>query len=399
MATILITWELGAGLGHVSPLQPVVDALAQQGHRVVVALRQVSHATMVFQHPSVRVVQAPYLVQRVTRPFKLQFTFAHILHNVGFDDARELRARTTAWEALYEMVAPDVIVFDHSPTALLASWQRQVSRLTIGTGFTCPPACQWLPNWRPTAPCDVEQLHREESQVTRHVNQLLLDWNRPPLACLSELYARVDDTVLTTFPELDHFQPPRDGEYWGTLPSMPGAPPRWPEAGGKRIFGYLKPNPHLPEILKGLIRLRLPTIVFVPGIPADSCPGFSTAMMRVVSEPLDVQRVAQECDVAITHGGHGTTVEVLLRGKPLLILPQNLEQRLTAQNLHRIGAGLGVSPQQPKAVLERLSTLLHHPKFAAGAAQFAARHQSFDATATHERLVNRIAELATRAAS
>ncbi|NJO32674.1 MAG: hypothetical protein HC869_05580 [Rhodospirillales bacterium] len=135
---------------------------------------------------------------------------------------------------------------------------------------------------------------------------------------------------------------------------MPGVPPRWPKAGGKRIFGYLKPNPHLPEILKGLIRLRLPTIVFVPGIPSESCPGFSTNLMRVVSEPLDMQRVAQECDVAITHGGHGTTVDMLLAGKPLLVLPQQLEQRLTAQNLQRIGAGIGVERSRFAAALAPL---------------------------------------------
>lgn len=192
MATILITWELGSGLGHVSPLQPVVDALALQGHRVVVALRQVSHATMVFQHPNVRIVQAPYLAQRIPCPFKLQCNFAHILHNIGFNDVRELRARTTAWETLYEFVNPDVIVFDHSPTALLASWQRQVARLTIGTGFTCPPSCQWLPNWRPSTEPDPEVLHRDESRVTHRMNELLVEWHRPPLESLTELYARVD---------------------------------------------------------------------------------------------------------------------------------------------------------------------------------------------------------------
>ena len=396
MATILMAWELGGGLGHVSPLQPIADALAQRGHRVVVALRQVSRSTMVFKHPNVRVVQAPYLAQRVAQPYKTQHHFAHILHNVGFDDARDLQARATAWETLYEMVKPDAILFDHSPTALLASWQRDVVRITFGTGFTCPPLCQWLPDWRPGTQSNSEQLQQEEGKVTQVINQLLVEWKRPPLTCLTELYARVDETVLTTFAELDHYQLPRSGDYWGTLPNMPGVAPCWPKAGGKRIFGYLKPMEHLPDILKGLIRLRLPTIVFVPGIPADSCPGFSTELMKVVCQPLDMNRAAQECDVAMTHGGHGTTVEMLLKGKPSLIIPQFLEQRLTAQNLLRMSAGTAASPQQPKTALLRLRMLLDEPKFTGGAAQFAAQHQGYDATKTRERLVNRIAELAGR---
>ena len=219
MATIFFAWELGAGLGHVSPLQPVIDELARRGHRVFVALRHVSRATMVFQEPGVRVVQAPYLVQRAPRSFKQQFTFAHILHNIGFHDVADLRARTDAWAALYELINPDVIVFDHSPTALLASARREVKRLTIGTGFCCPPHCEWFPNWRPSVKRDPRQLRQDESRVRDVVNELLATWRRPPLNSLSELYARVDDTVLTTFPELDHYQPPREADYWGTLPA------------------------------------------------------------------------------------------------------------------------------------------------------------------------------------
>lgn len=44
MATVLVTWELGGGLGHLLPLEPLVRGLSERGHRVAVALRDLSRA-------------------------------------------------------------------------------------------------------------------------------------------------------------------------------------------------------------------------------------------------------------------------------------------------------------------------------------------------------------------
>ncbi len=45
MATVLITWELGEAMGHVSVLRPITKALIAQGHRVVAAIKDVTKAT------------------------------------------------------------------------------------------------------------------------------------------------------------------------------------------------------------------------------------------------------------------------------------------------------------------------------------------------------------------
>ena len=44
MATILLAWELGGGLGHFMNLRPVAEGLARRGHRVVAVLRDLTSA-------------------------------------------------------------------------------------------------------------------------------------------------------------------------------------------------------------------------------------------------------------------------------------------------------------------------------------------------------------------
>ena len=82
----------------------------------------------------------------------------------------------------------------------------------------------------------------------------------PPLQRVSELYADVDDTFLTTLEEFDHYpdaacvdqatqlrpSPGGRGEirYRGPWPLLGGVALVWPAGGGKRIFAYLQSALH-----------------------------------------------------------------------------------------------------------------------------------------------------------
>src|SRR4051794_14012883 len=118
MATVLMAWELGAGLGHLQRLRPGAEQLLRRGHRGYAAVRDLSRAGTVFRELDVKLLQAPQKLRPPPSEFKPPLTFPHILHNTGFADLIELAAMAGAWRNLLELVRPNVVLFDHSPTAL-----------------------------------------------------------------------------------------------------------------------------------------------------------------------------------------------------------------------------------------------------------------------------------------
>jgi hypothetical protein len=392
VGTILMAWELGGGLGHVMQLQPLAAGLAAKGHRIVAALKDLSHAKSVFGD-SVSCLQAPLRTRKVADPFRPPMTFAHILHTAGFGDADELTALGEAWRNLYRFVRPDVIIFDHSPTALLAARGYSARRIVLGSGFCCPPDTYPFPNLRPWRESDPQRLRQDEDQLLANANQALKSWDQPPIQRIGQLYSEVDETLLLTFKELDHYTHRGAARYWGAWPQRGGKSPQWPPRAGRRIFGYLKPSPSLPALLNLLARLEFPTIVFIDGIPEESQNRFSAPTLVLENEPLDLEQVARECDLAILNGGHGGTVAMLMAGKPIFQIPIYLEQGLLARAVVRLGAGLEAPFNQAEQVTATFQQMLHSDKFRNAAGTFASRYADFDSANQLQIILARVEEL------
>jgi hypothetical protein len=172
MARILLTWELGGGFGHLMNLRPLAIELAARGHQVFLAAGDLSRVAGVFaagsgqcsvvggqlapgsaegsEAPSPRpsptgrgsergitVLPAPWKTTR-TKTVETIVTYADLLLNIGFGDGEAFTVHLQAWRNLYELVQPDLLVCDHSPTALLAARTLTAARGTLTPALSPP---------------------------------------------------------------------------------------------------------------------------------------------------------------------------------------------------------------------------------------------------------------------
>ena len=378
--TVLFVWELGGGLGHVMRLAPIANDLVEKGHRVCAALRELTGAIGAFD-PQVRLLPAPFRSGPPAPPRATQ-SFADILDDVTFGDDKTMAAHVAAWRNLYDFVRPDVIVFDHSPTALLAARGLSARRVVTGTGFTVPADTYPFASLRPWTDVDAQRLRDIEQPILHRTNRILEKNKQPPLEHLGQLYSDgIDRTLLTVFTEFDPYAAwrPNKTRYLGTGIAAGGASPEWPPGAGPKVFAYLKPFAALPKILKFLHDRSIPTIAYIEALAPALRERYASMTLHFAPARLDLREVGQSCDLAIMNGSLASSVAMLLAGVPSLQIPIFLEHALNARAVANLGAGFSAPIKQPEKILDRLSTLLGSKRFKAAAKAFADKHASFDA--------------------
>lgn len=368
-----MTWELGGGYGHLAPLLSLARPLQDAGHTLMFAARDLSAAEAVLGASNVPYYQAPanfFPKQAV----KLH-SYPQILLQTAFNDADELLARVRAWRALYTLLEPDILVCDHSPTALLAARGLSLRCVATGNGFVIPPDVTPLPELRAWQAAPREELERDEARALDMANAVARALGAAPLPRFAALFAEVSH-ALFTLPELDNYAELRQGaEYWGVPPGPAQAAPRWSEGGGKRVFLYGQPFAGLPEALADLERGGYRALVCMPKVPAEERARLQTTRICFSEGLLDLDAVSRDCDCALMTNGHGTTTAMLLAGKPMLLLPQHLEMLLIADQVEKQGAGLKALPQEPETVRAKLTRVLEDENFAKAARKVAERHR------------------------
>lgn len=124
--------------------------------------------------------------------------------------------------------------------------------------------------------------------------------------------------------------------------------------------------------LEALASLDAELVVAVDDRVAATWPRLPESVRHVGRLPL--AQALRSCDVAIHHGGQGTSLTALDAGVPQLVLPVFDDQLDNADAVVRSGAGLQIPAEEatPVAVVEYCVELLERPRFARRAARVAA---------------------------
>lgn len=372
MAVVALNWELGADWGHIARFLPIALGLRERGHEPVLLLRDLSRAHTLFAPHGIECLQAPLWLRQVTG-LPAEINLAETLFRFGFLEPEGLMANIAAWRALWKRIGAQLLVCDHAPTALLAARGLGLPTVAIGNSFAVPPLQAPLPPyrwWLPHASLR-GRLAETDRRLAYSANRALAAFGAPPLHSACDLY-RVPQRFICSVPALDVYGDRADATYVGAINQLDaGVSPQWPEGEGPRLFAYLKPAyRHFDAMLDALAASGARVLAYAPGIPA-AAEQRHRGRIAFSPRPLGMAEACAQADVGICHAG-GTTEVLLQAGKPVLLLPMQMEQTMTARRAEATGACL----HQPmgdgaQALGARLAQLLADPRLAGAAGRFA----------------------------
>lgn len=387
MAKILLAWELGANLGHVAPLRALARHLTSLGHQCVFAVRDLVSAEEFIEPELGAVLQAPVRQSLGRNPVRTQVSYASLLNNSGFDEVLGLAARLRAWRELMRGCGAQLVFADHAPTALLAARTLGLPAAHLGTGFTVPPLRAPFPSFHADAKLPAGVLEHNEAAVLANVNASLARIGAAPLAALQDVLGAAAGYV-TSYAELDHYETAREEPYIGVPETSHGLAPPWPSGAGPKLLVYLRPFKDFPAVLQALQQSKARVLLRVGDIAVSKLAEYQRPGLAIVEQPVDMRAAADSCDAFINYASHGVTAEMLLAGKPGLVLATNLERELVMRRGLQLGACVAPVPGNNFNLSDALRRIVEDPALRKAAEGFAARYARQDRSAILPRMAD-----------
>lgn len=378
--SILFAWELGAHFGHLSRQVLIARELRHYGCELLFAVRDTEIASKLLSRDGFAFVQAPIFIGRV-RLERPPASYAELLLADGFADRLALHGRVCAWIKLFELHRPELIVVDHSPTALVAARATGIRAVQIGSGFEIPPSADPMPSF---GLYDVAKtdFRRSERLVVHNINSVLLTCNAASkkLGSLAELFD-IHGKILATFAELDPYSARPASEYVGPLvTSDSGVALAWSTINKPKIFAYFHAGvTGTSAMVEAFRRCGAETICVIPEISAATAQRESTDKLRIHSQIAQLQPLLREADLVVSNGSSGLTAQALLAGVPSLMLPATVEQLMHARCVRKLGAGLIAGKRRETEVfVAAIGELLNSSSWRTRAKAFARKYEGFN---------------------
>jgi len=381
---ITFAWEIGAGRGHAGPLMALATHLVDRGHHVTAFLREPEAAAGLPGVRNVRIFPSPRWIGPIQQAEGLNY--GEILVNFGFHSTESLAKLVQAWRL--RIAKSDLLVSNVAPAALLAAQTLELPALEISQGYHVPPPGLPSPPFRDWEPAPRTRLIESDRIVLQAINEILRQYGGTPINSLGDLF--VGRTLLQTYPELEMYPERGQSEYFGVVPAKGRPMLEWPQ-GRPRILAYLYPYyEYLETLVEAISQLAGAAIVVCLGPIDDLRRTHESKSLVFTDRLLDFPQMASQADVVICHGSHQATAEALLASKPMLLLPTQVEQFLTARRVVKQGAALGIMPAVSNPDFSTaLRTLLRETSFAAHALEFSKRYSAHRADVALDTLATR----------
>lgn len=367
MAKILLGWEYGSGMGHIALLMPVAKALQARGHEIVLGLRDVVGTEPMTRGTGMRVNLVPYLDGKAELAGTTH-TLADIFHQAGFMAQNALLSLGIRWHEILTIEKPDMVICELSPTLAMASIGR-IPTVTIGTGYSNPPAGRMMPDtrfWNKDLPLESVQ---NEQRLQKTISDVRKYLGLNPLPFFSDVFGG-DASFVCTYPELDCYRDYRSTPAIGPLNTMlykPDLETIKNTHPNPSYFAYLNySSDHIENVLNALKTSGIAGEAYIRGIPAAQREAWSDDRLHIHATPQPMEEVLKRVAVCIHHAGISTSEMCLRYGVPQLLLPRHLEQRVNASSVYLCGSGLVLTTmylQDSKRIQTDLRSLIENSDY------------------------------------
>ncbi|NOT39676.1 MAG: hypothetical protein HOP13_04210 [Alphaproteobacteria bacterium] len=344
--TILFAWELGEGLGHLPALKAIALAAKAEGARAVFALRDPVLSRTALAETDAEILQAPFW-PTPAMPAAPSGSYTDLIAANGFSSVANARALIGAWDQVFDLTKPDLLVCEHAPGAAIAAFGRLPIAL-VGNGFVVPPADGDVFPPFEASRGDVQR----QARVLAVIREAMVGLGR-----------RVPDTICApfrgvfrgvfTFPPLDLYRNVRRESVLGPVEPMP---PLTPLPSKRRLFSYSAADAAMIEpMTHALMTLGVQASAYFRGSLGVRGAILRSRGVTLFDAPPRLASVLPEATAVFSHGGAGFTHAALAAGRPHIVYPRHFEAHATARALEDLGAGILVSPFEAKRFADAVS--------------------------------------------
>lgn len=383
MKKILFVSELGAGLGHVAPLKAVADQLLAHPsggdqYECIFSVKDPVGAHQAFPGTGFPILPAP-----VSDPAQTALTrtssYSEILEQIGYLKKPRLTSILSAWDDVLNLLKPELIVADHSPSLCLAARGR-VPMALIGSAHTMPPVD--LPRY-PSLRADVAPAHYQDAML-KNINVVLAERDQPTLSTLPELL-NTEMRFVFSLPQADPYAGLRKETLLGTYneglqrTDLPKEPHLFLYAGA--VPDYLDP------IIQAVCQTKAKISAYLGNTNTAAAQFLKLRGGHIFSKPPELSEILPTVTAVMSHGGAGLTQAAMIVGRPQIVLPIHFESEATAGRLENMEVGKGIRSANVEDLKTAISAILEVRRFGENAQALASEIAGLNLPKSATRLV------------
>jgi len=341
---------LGTDYQHLLSLQSIARFYQGKGYDVWVAARDVSKLKRLFADVEINIVAAPFADSSAELGLDKQAprSYADLLRRCGYHHSDALLGLVSAWRSLYSFIKPELILFDHAPTALLSARGPSVNgnaipKIAVGMPFSVPddnrPAGVFFPG-----DLAKNDIIRYEDDLVKVVNKVCIEFSIPRINNLADLFSDLDKCIFQTYSELNHYgyrsaEQRHKTSYVGASIPVASEAAVFPHFKGPKIYCHVKGSAETSVLLKTLQAIECSAIVLVDGIPDSIIKAHQSKHILYIDKPVSMRDVLDKSTFAILNGGINSVSLFMKAGIPVGLFPLHIEQFLMAKRVEALNAG------------------------------------------------------------